>query len=75
MSSEKNRLIRPSTRRHAPTEVLARIEPRAPCTTGSHANVITDVIIATSALTDVIRLHHLADIISLRRIADVITGS
>ena len=62
-------------RHHAPTEVSARIEPRAPCATRSPADVIASIIIAMSALTDVIRLRHLADVISLRRITDVITGS
>ena len=68
-------LIRHSTRHHASTEVSASIEPHAPRATRSPANVIASVIIATSALTDVIRLHHLADVINLRRIANVITGS
>ena len=60
---------------HEPTEVSASIEPCTPRATRSPADVIASVIIATSTLTDVIRLRHLADVISLRRIADVITGS
>ena len=51
-----------------PTEVSAKIERRAPHATGSPADAIADVITAmsasTSALANVIRLHHHADVIT-----------
>ena len=62
-------------RHHASTEVSARIEPRAPRTTGSPADIIIATLASMLALTDVIRLRHLADVISLRRIANVNTRS
>ena len=51
-----------------PTEVSAKIERRAPRSSGSLADAIADVITAmsasTSALANVIRLRHHADVIT-----------
>ena len=68
-------LIWPSTRLHAPSRADRSFgedwTTRCTCRWVTYLRH-RDVIIAMSALTDVIRLHHLADVISLCHIADVI---